>query len=154
MAWSQPTDDQVVESIIFDERDNIDSFVDDLVYSEESYRFVHDQIMNKDVTVRKVRRFDYSRGEKKLKPNVNPWEIVPWLIDLSNPNIRDPSKREGKEFRRKFRVPYPVFSGHTRAHEGYSRPRLSSSSENGYRSLGHSIGVKNSYDSTRTGRRT
>ena len=94
---------------IFDEGDDIDSFVDDLVYSEESYRFVHDQIMNKDGTVHKVRRFDYSRGEKKLEPNVNPWEIVPWLIDLSNPNIRDPSKREGKEFRRKFRVPYPVF---------------------------------------------
>lgn len=109
MAWFQPTDDQVVESIIFDEGDDIDSFVDDFVYSEESYRFVHDQIMNKDGTVRKVRRFDYSRGERKLKSNVSPWEIVPWLIDLSNPNVRDPSKREGKEFRRKFRVPYPVF---------------------------------------------
>ena len=32
-----------------------------------------------------------------------------WGKDISHPNIRNPKCKQGKEFRRKFRVPFPVF---------------------------------------------
>jgi hypothetical protein len=56
---------------------------------------------------RKPKRNDYSRGAKRPKM-ADPWDCH-WLQLISNPDVRDPSSRMGKEFRRKFRVPFPTF---------------------------------------------
>lgn len=57
---------------------------------------------------RKRNRSNYNRGPKMVKPD-DPWICCKWLLLLKHPDTRDPSKPKGKEFRRKFRVPLPVF---------------------------------------------
>ena len=59
-------------------------------------------------TLRRRNRFDYSRTAKAQKIE-NPWETLQWLRAIRDERVRDPATREGKEFRRKFRVPFPVF---------------------------------------------
>jgi hypothetical protein len=66
------------------------------------------EILNMDGSVRQVNRIDYSRGAKRQKNGV-PWETCYWLQLISNETTTDPSSRNGKEFRRKFRTPFPVF---------------------------------------------
>ena len=63
---------------------------------------------NVDGSVRKVNRRDYSRGAKRQKAD-DPWMFCLWLQMLRNPLTANPTTRERKEFRRKFRVPHPVF---------------------------------------------
>ena len=53
-------------------------------------------------------RTDYSRQAKKAK-TATPWAHVEWLQMLDDPNVRDPDHPKGKQFRREFRVPYPIF---------------------------------------------
>ena len=66
-------------------------------------------ILNKDGSERKVKRDDYSRGAKRPKSQT-PWQDCRWLIMIQHPDVRDPDSRLGKEFRRKFRTPFPVFT--------------------------------------------
>lgn len=54
----------------------------------------------KPVRERLRRRFRRSRFDY--------WES-PWGRMLQDENVKDPSTREGKDFRRRFRVPFPVF---------------------------------------------
>ena len=65
-------------------------------------------VRNKDGSVRKVNRIDYSRSRKQVKSS-NPWVDVYWLRLISDPTTQNPSTNNGKEFRRMFRTPYPVF---------------------------------------------
>jgi len=64
--------------------------------------------INQDGSERKVDRDDYSRGPKRPKSDT-PWLDCRWLLNLQDDEIKDPGSRLGKEFRRKFRVPHPVF---------------------------------------------
>lgn len=63
---------------------------------------------NRDGSVRSVNREDYSRSAKRVKTN-NPWNEVSWLILIRKPDISTPTSRNGKDFRRMFRTPFPVF---------------------------------------------
>ena len=63
---------------------------------------------NADGSIQRRKRDDYTRGPKRIKSD-QPWDTCPWLILIVDPTTADPSSRNGKEFRRKFRVPYPVF---------------------------------------------
>jgi len=53
---------------------------------------------------KKKKRFR-NRNRKKKKNFTN----VPWAQMLSDPLTQDPTTREGKFFRRRFRIPYPIF---------------------------------------------
>ena len=66
------------------------------------------EVRNADGTVRKVRRLDHSRGAKREKTS-DPWTDIFWLQLISDPTTGDPSHRNGKEFGRMFRTPFPVF---------------------------------------------
>jgi hypothetical protein len=66
------------------------------------------EIRNKDGSVRKVKRTDYSRTPKRVKTK-DPWNSIYWLQLISDPNTNNPSHRNGKDFRRMFRTPFPVF---------------------------------------------
>ena len=57
---------------------------------------------------RSVNRTDYSRSKKRLKIT-DPWSANFWLQTLANPTIKDPFYRNGKKFRRDFRIPYIIF---------------------------------------------
>ncbi len=65
-------------------------------------------LLNKDGAICQRNRTDYSRSKKRVKSE-NPWHVNRWLQLISHKNISDPSNREGKEFRQKFRTPFPVF---------------------------------------------
>ena len=58
---------------------------------------------------RKVRRYDYSRGTKEEKSNEDPATALKWMRWVGDPAVADPSTRQGKRFRRLFRVPFPIF---------------------------------------------
>ena len=48
---------------------------------------------------------------KKIRvrvPSVDFWSS-PWGILISNPVVENPKSKEGKSFRRRFRVPFPLF---------------------------------------------
>ena len=64
--------------------------------------------LTKSGTERQRKRDDYSRSAQRPKSD-NPWETLQWLRAIRDERVRDPTSREGKEFRRKFRVPFPVF---------------------------------------------
>ena len=66
------------------------------------------EVRNQDGSVRKVKRADYSRGRKRIKTR-NPWTDIYWLGLIGDPTTNDPNSRNGKEFRRMFRTPFPVF---------------------------------------------
>lgn len=68
-----------------------------------------EELHNEGGSIRKVRRDDYSRGPKRPKSELDPWIVVPWLLEIRDPQTMDPAHRKGKEFRRRFRVPLPVF---------------------------------------------
>ena len=57
---------------------------------------------------RSVNRTDYSRSKKRLK-STDPWSTNFWLQTLADPTIKDPFSRNGKKFRRDFRIPYIIF---------------------------------------------
>ena len=46
------------------------------------------------------------KRRRRLEPN---YQISPWWIMLSNPDIRDPLTPAGKKFRLRFRVPFVLF---------------------------------------------
>jgi hypothetical protein len=58
-------------------------------------------IVNDSPTVRRPKR----RTKKRLN---NYWKS-PWGVMMEDENIRDPASSEGIDFRRRFRVPFPVF---------------------------------------------
>jgi hypothetical protein len=64
--------------------------------------------LTKKGTVRKVRRSNYSRSAKRRKPP-DLWLCNTFLQLYLNPHARDPTHARGKEFRRWFRVPFPIF---------------------------------------------
>ena len=51
---------------------------------------------------------DYTRT-KKLPKSPDPWQQVKWLQLISDPTVNDPTSRSGKDFRKNFRVQYPLF---------------------------------------------
>lgn len=63
---------------------------------------------NRDGSIRKRKRQHYRREARKTR-FVDPWTVNPWLLLISDPNVNDPRHKKGKEFRRKFRMPFPVF---------------------------------------------
>ena len=61
---------------------------------------------------RKVKRVDYSRGKKEVKPSegkVDPRTFLRWCLWIADPEIRDPTSRAGKRFRKLFRLPFVIF---------------------------------------------
>ena len=88
-----------------------DSFIEDLLIIQRHMDIIQrnkDAFYKKDGTISKRRRSDYSRGPKTKKSD-DPWATVPFLQLVSDPNVDDPSHRQGKEFRRLFRIPFLVF---------------------------------------------
>ena len=65
-------------------------------------------LKNKDGSVRKVKRTDYSRGPQRKK-STNPWNGNSWLQLIGAEEVRDPNSRKAKEFRENFAVPFDVF---------------------------------------------
>ena len=49
-----------------------------------------------------------ARRRKRTKKDVNFWE-TPWGQMISDNNVADPNSTTGKKFRRRFRVPLPLF---------------------------------------------
>jgi hypothetical protein len=76
---------------------------EDLEVEEEE--FAH---RKKDGTFSKIKRKDYSRGPKRKKTE-HPENVNLWLLLLDDVNTANPLHRNGKEFRAKFRLPFPVF---------------------------------------------
>ena len=64
---------------------------------------------NKDGTIRKVKRDDYSRGKKRTK-HQNPWELN-WLILYADPTTNEmiPQFKMGKNFAESFVFPFQFF---------------------------------------------
>jgi hypothetical protein len=91
--------------LIFDEEED-DNMLDAIIegYMKEIAE-LPTTLFNKDGSVRKVNRTDYSRSAKRMRL----YHACPWMLLISHPNVGDPASQEGKEFRQKFRVPYPVF---------------------------------------------
>ena len=75
---------------------------------DEDWEDEEEIILNADGSVRQVKRWDYSRGPKEEKKS-NPWEVCKYLILYRHERVNEPTSRQGKKFRRKFRLPYPVF---------------------------------------------
>ena len=62
--------------------------------------------------IRKVKRTDYSRGKKEMKPSegkVDPRTFLKWMLWIQDLEIRDPTSRNGKRFRNLFRLPFSIF---------------------------------------------
>ena len=87
-------DDNILASILSDFEDDSDD--DDEGEAEQAN------------SERKRNRKDFKRSTKKAKPQ-NPWTTNPWLQLIRHPKVSDPKEPKGKEFRRKFRVPFPTF---------------------------------------------
>ena len=68
-------------------------------------------LLTKDGSVRKRKPKEGQEGLKVTKraKNDNPWQTIYFLRLIRDPNVQDPLLRSGKEFRRLFRVPFPVF---------------------------------------------
>ena len=92
------------------DNDILDKILDDILSDKADIEVEGDDriLYNKDGTIRQRNRTDYSRSKKRVKPD-KPWHVNRWLQLISHKNISDPSNREGKEFRQKFRTPFPVF---------------------------------------------
>jgi hypothetical protein len=52
----------------------------------------------------KRKLFKYRNSKKRPK-----WKSSPWYRMLSDPLVQDPTTREGELFRRRFRIPFPIF---------------------------------------------
>ena len=92
MTSSSALDDEILMQIFFTEDSEDDDIDDDPDGANSSKR----------------NRTDFKRGAKRPKLG-DPWETNSWLRLIRNPLVRNPREREGKEFRRKFRVPFPTF---------------------------------------------
>ena len=94
--------------------DSDDELIEDLFFFNSSDEEEDEKnkriILNKDGTHRKVKRLNYSRSTKRMDHlKENPWLTHKYLKLISCESTNDPSSSEGKEFRRKFRLPYPLF---------------------------------------------
>ena len=98
MDWIM--NDQEDDHLIDDMLEELDR--DDENEAEEA----EDIIYNKDGTRRRVRRLDYTRGAKEMRKDS---EQCHWMWLLNQPDVADPGSRNGRNFRRWFRVPYPLF---------------------------------------------
>ena len=50
-----------------------------------------------------------ARPKRRKKKRIFDYWNSPWGLMLKDENVKDPSSREGIDFRRRFRVPFPVF---------------------------------------------
>jgi len=91
-------------------KDIIDQFIDDMLFNPLNFidRNPSNVIFTKHGRISQRKRFNYVRGAKRQK-HVNPWESVEWLLLIRHPEVGNPSHSKGKDFRRTFRIPYPVF---------------------------------------------
>ena len=62
---------------------------------------------------RSVKRSDYSRCKKEIKPNFDPKLNLKWMRWINDIEVQNPETRHGKRFRRLFRVPFPLFDAIT-----------------------------------------
>ena len=65
-------------------------------------------VLRRLVELRNAAEKSRKRGKYKKRRLKDPERSV-WAEFLKNPEVQDPSTREGKLFRRRFRVPYPLF---------------------------------------------
>jgi len=86
------SDDEILHDILFSSSDS----------EEENDN--HDDSTSPDTR----QRGNYARSAKRAKPD-DPWAVNSWLQLIRHPHVSDPTKTQGREFRRKFRVPFPVF---------------------------------------------
>ena len=93
------------ESTLFNE--NSLDLLDFILQNDDNGEEVITERINKDGSERKPNRENYGRCPKRPKSN-DPWSCK-WLGNITHANVNNPSTREGKEFRRKFRVPFPLF---------------------------------------------
>jgi hypothetical protein len=85
----------------------LDDLIDEILEDdEEDDEEEEEVILNKDGSIRRVKRLDYSRGPKLLRRDPNDCY---WMWLIQQVDVADPSTRNGKNFRRWFRVPYPLF---------------------------------------------
>jgi hypothetical protein len=94
----------------YSENDLLDKILDDILSDKVDIEVEGDDriLYNKDGTICQRNRTDYSRSKKRVKSE-KPWHVNRWLQLISHEDISNPSSREGKEFRQKFRTPFPVF---------------------------------------------
>lgn len=56
-----------------------------------------DVALNRDGSIRKVRRNDYSRSAREVpRPRENVWTTNKWLLLLRNPQTSDPKTKKGE----------------------------------------------------------
>jgi hypothetical protein len=109
-----------MKRVVFDDSDSdseddivnsmVNSMVDELLESDIGH--LEDGvnlIRNKDGSIKKRKRDNYDRCAKRQKPN-HPENTNLYMLLISHPNVSDPSSSQGKQFRKMFRTPYPVFT--------------------------------------------
>ena len=88
-------DDSLLENLLEACAKNSDAIVTETV------------VLNKDGYHRKVNRTDYSRLPKRQK-HTDAWN-TPSLQEIQQVSVDNPLTREGEYFRKRFRVPFPIF---------------------------------------------
>ena len=75
---------------------------------EEEYRVAEDDILNELLDEGNVNINNKKKRRYRGSTNISFWETQ-WGQMICHPNVQNPLKREGKLFRRRFRLPFPVF---------------------------------------------
>ena len=86
---------------IFEDGFNPKKFIRDLIY-ENPTAFLPEEILSPELELTPILR----RENREIKRNY--WE-TPWGRLMLNPGVSNPRSKVAKEFRRKFRVPFPLF---------------------------------------------
>ena len=80
-----------------------------LLYSVVMDSSSEDGEVGEQVEIGRRRKRPFQRRSPKKNKDVDPWRNNAWLQLLQDNQVKDPKTRQGKDFRRRFRVPYPVF---------------------------------------------
>ena len=73
---------------------------------EEEFQIIEEEVAN---DLWRMQTSDMkARKRRRSASNTSFWE-TPWGELISSKNVVNPKSREGKNFRRRFRLPYPLF---------------------------------------------
>ena len=86
----------------------LDSYVEDFIQKFNWESFLADEIQRCSEGLPTLVPFPKPFRLRNRKPTPN-WKETSWWKEIHDPNVSNPTKPEGKKFRRRFRVPYPLF---------------------------------------------
>ena len=80
-----------------------------LIYSVVMDSSSEDGEVEEQVEIGRRRKRPFQRRSPKKNKDADPWRNNAWLQLIADDHVKDPQTREGKDFRRRFRVPFPTF---------------------------------------------